>query len=79
MPKGKGYTISVGGKKYTINLPKFLGGKKDGEDATPVSIGHAVRAKRDRKNQLDEINRQLEEVGQSDMEKEVFESDYTRD
>lgn len=78
MPKDRGYTIKVGGKSYTIPVPSFLSGKKDDlKTSTPVSIGHGVQAKRDRKNQLDEIDRQLKEVGRSNTEKEIFDNDYT--
>lgn len=70
---GKSYTVKVGGKTYSIALPKFLSGdKKSTTEHTPVSIGHGVKAKTNRKNQLDEIERQLNDVGKSDMEKEVF-------
>jgi hypothetical protein len=69
---GKKYTIKVGDKSYSIPVPKFLSGDKETKTSAPVSIGHAVEAKTNRKNQLDEIERQLNDVGKSDMEKEVF-------
>lgn len=77
MPKGKGYTVSVGGKKYTIKLPKFLSRKEETKTSVPVSIGHGVKAKKDRYNELDRIDKELSNVGKSDMEKEVFDNDYT--
>jgi hypothetical protein len=74
MSKDSGYTISVGGKTYKLKLPKFMRSKNT--DA-PVSVGHAVKAKTDRRNQLDEMDRQLREVGRSATEKEIFDNDYT--
>jgi hypothetical protein len=75
---GKSYSVTVGGKTYKISLPKFLSGdKQTSHKAVPVSIGHGVKAKTDRKNELDRIDRELSDVGKSDMEKEVFDGDYT--
>jgi hypothetical protein len=75
---GKSYSVTVGGKKYSIKLPSFLSGdKKTSKKAVPVNIKHAVKAKKDRYNELDRIDKELSNVGKSEMEKEVFGDDYT--
>ena len=69
MPKS--YSIRIGDKVVNIPLPSFLGGRAKSNDV-PVSIGHGIDLKVQRKNQLDELERQLENVGKSEMERKVF-------
>ena len=71
---GKYFSVTAKGKTYKIRIPKFLQSSKD--DA-PLSVGHATKAKRDRKSQLEEVDRELSDVGKSEMEKQVFDNDYT--
>jgi hypothetical protein len=69
-----GFKVSVGDKTYNIKIPKFLRAKASD---TPVSAGHAAKAKADRKNELDRIDRELSNAGKSQMETEIFDNDYT--
>jgi hypothetical protein len=70
----KTYSITVGGKTYSITIPSFLGGGQStvNKDNAPFSAKRAADDIKGRRNQLDELDRQLKDVGKTEMEKEVF-------
>lgn len=71
---GKYFSVTAKGKTYKIRLPKFMqSGKKD----APVSVGHAIKSKEDRKSQFEAVEKELNSVGKSEMEKQIFDNDYT--
>ena len=65
MPKNKGYKVKIGDKTITVGggagVPKTDPGSFDDD---------AVRR---RENRLDRLARELEEAGQTETEKEIFE------
>lgn len=75
MPAKKGYTITVGGKKFTIKLPSILsGGKALTKENAPFSMKRALQDKQRHLNELDALDQQMKDVGRSEIEKEIFDN-----
>jgi hypothetical protein len=78
MPKGKGYSVTVGGKTYKITVPKFLQRLTTPDvERTPGLARSKNAPSREFKNvaeanQLEQLDNEMKNVGRTEMEREIF-------